>query len=49
MDALIDYMPALPRNEDVESINPVVGKTNDGHLNDMRGGHIYTDDWMMAD
>jgi len=29
-DALIDYMLALPGNEAVESINPLVGETNDG-------------------
>ena len=31
-DALISYMLALPGNEDVLSINPVVGETNDGYL-----------------
>ena len=35
-DALIDYMLALPGNEDVLSVNPVVGETNDGYLNDIR-------------
>jgi D-aminopeptidase len=39
-DAVIDYMLALPGNEDVESINPLVGETNDGYLNDIRGRHI---------
>ena len=39
-DALIDYMLGLPGNEDVESINPLVGETNDGYLNDIRGRHI---------
>src|SRR5437879_7222338 len=34
-DALISYMLALPGNEDVLSINPVVGETNDGDLNDI--------------
>jgi D-aminopeptidase len=38
-DALIDYMLALPGNEQVRSINPVVGETNDGILNDIRGRH----------
>ena len=28
-DALIDYMLALPGNDNVESINPLVGETND--------------------
>jgi len=39
-DALIDYMLALPGNEDIESVNPLVGETNDGYLNDIRGRHI---------
>ena len=39
-DALIDYMLALPGNEDVRSINPVVAETNDGYLNDIRGRHV---------
>jgi D-aminopeptidase len=29
-DALIEYMLALPGNDDVMSINPLVGETNDG-------------------
>jgi D-aminopeptidase len=47
-DALIDYMLALPGNEDVESINPLVGETNDGYLNDIRGRHITRDDVFAA-
>src|SRR5260370_28910298 len=39
-DALISYMLALPGNEDVLSINPVVGETNDGYLSDISGRHI---------
>jgi D-aminopeptidase len=39
-DALIDWMLALPGNEEVRSINPVVAETNDGYLNDIRGRHI---------
>lgn len=35
-DAVIDYMLALPGNPDVQSINPLVGETNDGYLNDIR-------------
>src|ERR1043166_4267185 len=38
-DATIDYMLALPGNEEVQSINPLVGETNDGFLNDIRGRH----------
>ncbi len=41
-DALISYMLGLPGMESVRSINPVVGETNDGYLNDIaqrRVGH----------
>ncbi|MGA2204765.1 MAG: P1 family peptidase [Terriglobales bacterium] len=47
-DALIDYMLVLPGNEDVESINPLVGETNDGYLNDIRGRHITREDVFAA-
>jgi D-aminopeptidase len=47
-DAVISYMLALPGNEDVLSINPVVGETNDGYLNDIRGRHITSDDVVAA-
>ena len=39
-DALVDYTLALPGNEQVRSVNPVVGETNDGGLNDIRGRHV---------
>jgi len=39
-DATIDYMLALAGNEDVQSVNPLVGETNDGFLNDIRGRHV---------
>src|SRR5258708_4285764 len=45
-DALLSYMLALPGNEDVLSINPVVGETNDGYLSDIRGRHISPDDLL---
>jgi D-aminopeptidase len=38
--ALAEWMLAQPANEDVRSINPVVGETNDGTLNDIRGRHV---------
>ena len=47
-DAVISYMVALPGNEDVLSINPVVGETNDGFLNDIRGRHIAPEDVFSA-
>ena len=47
-DALISYMLALPGNEEVLSINPVVGETNDGYLSDIRGRHITPEDVFAA-
>jgi len=47
-DSLINYMLALPGNEDVPSINPLVGETNDGYLNDIRGRHITPEDVFAA-
>jgi D-aminopeptidase len=47
-DATIDYMLALPGNEDVQSINPLVGETNDGFLNDIRGRHTGRDEVFAA-
>ncbi len=39
-DGLIDYILQLPGNEKVRSVNAVVGETNDGALNDIRGRHV---------
>jgi len=39
-DAVADYILSLPGNETVGSVNPVVGETNDGGLNDIRGKHV---------
>jgi len=47
-DALVDYMLALPGNEKVQSINPLVGETNDGYLNDIRGRHAGRDEVFAA-
>lgn len=47
-DALIDHMLALPGNEDVRSINVVVGETNDGRLNDIRGRHVGREEVLAA-
>jgi D-aminopeptidase len=38
--ALADWMLGLPGNQDVRSVNPVVGETNDGWLSDIRGMHV---------
>lgn len=40
MNALITYTLEQPGNEQVFSVNAVVGETNDGRLNDIRGRHI---------
>jgi D-aminopeptidase len=47
-DALLDWMLALPGNERVLSINPVVAETNDGFLNDIRGRHVGRDEVFAA-
>lgn len=39
-EAIADYVLHLPGNENVRSVNPVVGETNDGWLNDIRGRHV---------
>lgn len=47
-DALIDYTFSFPANADVMSVNPVVGETNDGYLNDIRGRHVTKQDVLDA-
>ena len=47
-DALIDYSLSFTENSDVRSINPVVGETNDGYLNDIQGRHVSTEDVLAA-
>ena len=47
-DALIDYTLSIPENSDVLSVNPVVGETNDGYLNDIRGRHVGIEDVLEA-
>src|SRR5579884_727124 len=47
-DALLDYMLALPGNENVKSINAVVAETNDGTLNDIRSRPVGRDEVFQA-
>src|SRR5699024_3306184 len=47
-NALISYVLKQPDNEDVRSVNPVVGETNDGYLNDIRGRHVTQQDVLEA-
>lgn len=39
-NGVITYTLDLPGNEGVGSVNAVVGETNDGYLNDIRGRHV---------
>jgi D-aminopeptidase len=39
-EAVIDYTLQMKGNENVKSINPLVGETNDGWLNDIRGRYL---------
>ena len=39
-DALVSYVIGTPGNEAVESLNPIVGETNDGYLSDIRSRPI---------
>lgn len=47
-NGVVDYMLSLPGNEGVGSINPIVGETNDGFLNDIRGRHVGREDVRRA-
>ena len=47
-DFLLDYMLALPGNENVQSINPLVAETNDGFLDDIRSRPVTRDDVFNA-
>jgi len=47
-DALIDYTFEFEDNAEVHSVNPVVGETNDGYLNDIRGRHVSKEDVLAA-
>jgi D-aminopeptidase len=47
-DALVEWMLALPGNEDVRSVNPLVAETNDGQLNDIRGRHVGREEVFAA-
>jgi D-aminopeptidase len=47
-NALIGYTLNQPENQNVRSVNAVVGETNDGYLNDIRGRHVTEDDVLQA-
>lgn len=48
VDAVVRYTLAEPGNEEVRSVNALVGETNDGGLNDIRGLHVTTGHVLAA-
>lgn len=48
MEAVVDYTLQQKGNETVQSVNAVVGETNDGWLNDIRGRHVRKEDVRAA-
>lgn len=48
IQALVEYTLHQQGNEDVRSVNAVVGETNDGQLNDIRGMHVTRQDVLNA-
>ncbi|HKW64237.1 MAG TPA: P1 family peptidase [Candidatus Acidoferrum sp.] len=46
--AVASWTLAQPGNENVYSVNPLVGETNDGWLNDIRGFHVSAEDVKRA-
>lgn len=47
-DALIDYTLSQPGNQNIVSINPIVGETNDGFLNDIQARAVTKQDVLDA-
>ena len=48
LDGLVRWTMAQPGNERVQSVNGLVGETNDGTLNDIRGLHVTADHVRQA-
>jgi D-aminopeptidase len=46
--AIVEWTLARPGNEDVRSVNAVVGETNDGYLNDIRARILTRDHFIEA-
>jgi D-aminopeptidase len=44
----VEWTLAQPGNEGVRSVNVIVGETNDGYLNDIRGRHVTAGDVQAA-
>ena len=48
MEAVIEHTLQQKGNEQVQSVNAVIGETNDGYLNDIRGRHVQKQDVLQA-
>ena len=48
MDAVISYSLQQKGNENLQSVNAVVGETNDSYLNDIAGRHVTAKDVLQA-
>ena len=48
MNAVVSYTLSKKGNQNVQSVNAIVGETNDGFLNDIRGRHVTESDVLNA-
>jgi D-aminopeptidase len=48
VNAIVSYTISQEGNETVQSVNGIVGETNDGYLNDIRGRHVTEADVLKA-
>ena len=48
IEGIVRYSLSQPGNENVQSVNALVGETNDGYLNDIRGMHISPPEVIQA-
>lgn len=48
VEATVAWTLRQPDHEAIESVNVVVGETNDGYLNDIRGQHVSNEDVVAA-
>lgn len=48
INGILEYTLSQPGNEKVQSVNAIVGETNDGYLNDIRGKHVSIGDVQKA-
>lgn len=48
IDGIVEYTLRQAGNEEVRSVNALVGETNDGWLNDIRGRHARREDVLSA-